>query len=406
MIKRQRPSLFYNVNSRPVQFFKGEKIYVSTGDSDDMENGEIVSYYNRPSRANVQPRVNDIIFAKMQNTDKTFQIDEQMSNMIFSTGFFDISSKIIYPRFLYYLIKSDEYSSYRNAYSEGTTQISITDSRLKKIYITYETDYKEQIKIADYLDKKTNTIDKMIEKINKQIDKYQLYKQTLITNTIKFGLDNCEKKKVEDKYINSIAKNYKIIKTKYVCSLITDGSHESPEEENGEYPFLSTVNIENGSFNFDTALMTSKSSYMRLFLQKCNPQDGDVLISKDGTIGKTVLIDYSKDFIVASSLVIMRPLKNVILPKYLRYNLDSQFTQICLNQLMSGSALQRVSVWKNSNINIVLSPLDEQKRIILYLDKKVEKINKIINIKKQKIDELNRYKKSIVYEYVSGKKAL
>ena len=68
MIKRQRPSLFYIINSRPVQFFKGEKIYVSTGDSDDMENGAIVSYYNRPSRANVQPKINDIICVCIQKS--------------------------------------------------------------------------------------------------------------------------------------------------------------------------------------------------------------------------------------------------------------------------------------------------------------------------------------------------
>lgn len=132
MIKTQRPYFFFNINSRPVQKFKGTKTYVSTGDSEDMENGELVTFYNRPSRANVEPKINDVIFAKMANTDKTFLIDERLANYIFSTGFFDISSKNFDPRYLTYLIQSDEFDGYKNAYSEGTTQVSISDKRLKK----------------------------------------------------------------------------------------------------------------------------------------------------------------------------------------------------------------------------------------------------------------------------------
>ena len=181
MIKTQRPYFFFNINSRPVQKFKGTKTYVSTGDSEDMENGELVTFYNRPSRANVEPKINDVIFAKMANTDKTFLIDERLANYIYSTGFFDISSRNFEPRYLAYLVRSHEFDGYKNAYSEGTTQISISDKRLKKIRITYETDIQKQKQIADFLDIKVKKIDDLISNLKEQNENLNLlFLRTLI----------------------------------------------------------------------------------------------------------------------------------------------------------------------------------------------------------------------------------
>src|SRR5574344_1311709 len=104
MVENRRPYLDIHVESRPVSPFSGSRTYVSTGDSDDMDNGESVTYSIRPSRANVDPMVDDVIFAKMANTDKTFLVDENLRQFIFSTGFYDISSTRIYPKFLFYLI--------------------------------------------------------------------------------------------------------------------------------------------------------------------------------------------------------------------------------------------------------------------------------------------------------------
>ncbi|MCF0238718.1 MAG: DEAD/DEAH box helicase, partial [Sphaerochaetaceae bacterium] len=73
------------------------------------------------------------------------------------------------------------------------------------------------------------------------------------------------------------------------------------ETENGVFPFLSVKDLKEGYLDFENCLYTSQSNYEYLKRNLCNPKQGDVLISKDGTIGKTVTIDYDKMFVVASS---------------------------------------------------------------------------------------------------------
>ena len=103
---------------------------------------------------------------------------------IYSTGFFDVSSKRIYPKFLYYVIKSDEFNGYKNAYSEGTTQVSISDKRLRNIKITYETDVNKQKNIADFLDFRIGQIDKLILCLKNQITEITAIIDSLINEEI------------------------------------------------------------------------------------------------------------------------------------------------------------------------------------------------------------------------------
>ena len=405
MVENRRICLDININSRPVNKFNGKKVYVSTGDSDDMESGQLVDFYSRPSRANVETKINDVIFAKMANTDKTFLIDDNLAANIYSTGFFDISSSKIYPRFLYYLVRSDEFDSYKNAYSEGTTQISISDKRLKKIRITYETNYEKQTSIAQYLDIKIGIIDQIIENIKNQRTNLLIYQNSLITEIVTKGLNSIiGYKNTNNEFINRIPEHWVLNKVKYVSKMVTDGAHVSPETDNGTMPFVSTVDIKDDFIDFDNCLKTSLSSYRQFVINNCNPIRNDVLISKDGTVGRTIVVDFDRDFVVGSSLVIIRPKTSVINPYYLNYFLRSNIIQDLLIMLSSGSALKRVSVTKNANLPILVPPMEEQKQIVEFLNEKINKIRDLLEIKNEKINELEKYKKALIHEFVSGKK--
>lgn len=304
------------------------------------------------------------------------------------------------PKFIRYssIALNDEWNP-----NEGSGVPQLTVERLNNNYLC-KPNIKEQDLIVSFLDKKMDKIEDIIDEINNQIKILEKYKNSLITETILFGINNEKSTTVKNKFIKQIANNFIITKVKYVCSKITDGSHESPETENGIWPFISTVDIIDEKLNFNDCLKTSKESFTRLVKQNCKPLKGDVLISKDGTVGKTVYIDFEKDYVVASSLVILRPINNIIDSKYLKYNLDADFNQEYLKQLMTGSALKRVSVEKNANLYIVLSSINEQKEIVNYLDKKCKNINDLIKNKQEQIEKMEQYKKSLIYEYVTGKK--
>ena len=136
----------------------------------------------------------------------------------------------------------------------------------------------------------------------------------------------------------------------------------------------------------------------------CKPEKGDLLFSKDGSVGKTSIVDYEKDFVVASSLVILRPKKELVTQKYLNYYLNNHFIQETLQSYLTGAGLKRVSIEKNKNLIIYLPKIDEQVKITNYLDTICPKIDKTIEYRRKIIDKLVEYKKSLIYEVVTGKK--
>ena len=215
-----------------------------------------------------------------------------------------------------------------------------------------------------------------------------------------------EMKDTNSEWIGKIPAHWNLTKIKVISEKITDGAHVSPETSNGKYDFVSTVNLGNHVIDFESCLKTSESSYQQLVKNGCKPQINDVLISKDGTVGKTVVIDFDREFVVASSLVIIRPNLELINPYYLDYNLQAKFVQEQLIMVMHGAGLKRVSVEKNANLPVLLPPLEEQREIAEYLDEKCCEIDKLVAKKEDCLVDLEDYKKSLIYEYVTGKKEI
>ena len=309
-------------------------------------------------------------------------------------------------RFLNYLLTTTEFQKQLRRYANGILEIRlrISSENLMKQLIPIP-DLLEQRKIADFLDKKIVEIDSVINKTKETIEDYKKYKQAVITEAVTKGLNpDVEMKDSGNKWIGNIPKKWNTVKVKTVSNRVTDGAHVSPELENGMYDFISTVNVEIDKINFENCLKTSERSYNQLVLNGCKPELNDVLISKDGSVGKTVVIDYEKEFVVASSLVIIRPKLDLIIPKFLSYNLQSKFVQDQLVMMMHGSALKRVSVEKNANLPVVLPTIIEQEEIVKYLNEKCVVIDNLISQKESLVDDLEEYKKSLIYEYVTGKK--
>lgn len=271
---------------------------------------------------------------------------------------------------------------------------------------TFDLPTEKQQAIADYLDKKCGEIDKIVETETAVIEKLKEYKQSIITEAVTKGLDKSVPLKDSGiEWIGKIPAHWEVTKLKNISLLITDGAHISPETDNGVYDFVSTVDVKQDKIDFVHCLKTSTGSYNQLVKNNCNPQNGDILISKDGTVGKTVIIDYKRDFVVASSLVIIRLLDEY--NKYfINYVLKSSIVQEQLNLFMNGAGLKRVSVENNKKLNITIPPIEEQQQIADYLDKKCSEIDKAISDKEKVIEKFTEYKKSLIYECVTGKKEI
>jgi len=312
----------------------------------------------------------------------------------------------ILKEYLYYYLISDLCSIQFKLQVAGGVVKNLNIDKVKVTYLLVPPIH-EQKKIVTYLEDRCAKIDSIIMKQLAIIEKLKEYKLSIITEKVSNGLNPCVSTKYSgNEFIGSIPSHWKCVKIKNVSIVVTDGAHVSPETENGVYDFISTVNVEQDHIDFDNCLKTTESSYQYLVSTGCRPLSGDVLISKDGSVGRTAIVNTDRDFVVSSSLVIIRPKIEMITSEFLNYNLQSTFVQETLLMLMHGAGLRRVSVNKNANLPVLLPPIEEQKDIVKYLEKKCSEIEKDITKRRTIVEELFMYKKSIIFEVVTGKKEI
>lgn len=163
-----------------------------------------------------------------------------------------------------------------------------------------------------------------------------------------------------------------------VCQKITDGSHFSPKVSGEGYPYITVrdVDADTGVIDFESCKFIPKASFDDLKRNGCQPEKGDVLFSKDGTVGKVSLVDYEREFVVLSSLAIIRPNDEVLDARYLKYVLlSSNFLKEAIGA-KTGVAIRRIVLRNLKKIAIPLPPLEEQKRIVAVLDAAFEGLDR------------------------------
>ena len=135
----------------------------------------------------------------------------------------------------------------------------------------------------------------------------------------------------------------------------------------------------------------------------CQPAKKDVLLTKDGTIGRAAVVKDDNDFVALSSLGIITPYEKKLDSDYLRLFLISGINVEQMFSLIAGAALTRLTIEKMKHLVITIPPLHEQREIISKLENKVAGFDKSIEIITDLISKLKEYRQSIISEAVTGK---
>lgn len=172
--------------------------------------------------------------------------------------------------------------------------------------------------------------------------------------------------------------NWRTTKLIDVCNQITDGSHFSPKTfDRGLFPYITVRDIENDTIDFTNCKHISNEDYQKLLKNGCKPNKGDLLFSKDGTVGKVSLVDFERNFVVLSSLAIIRPKKEIIDSNFLKYILKSPAFFNEATGMKTGAAIRRIVLKNLKNIKISFPvEISEQQQIVKILSDAFEKIAK------------------------------
>jgi type I restriction enzyme S subunit len=149
-----------------------------------------------------------------------------------------------------------------------------------------------------------------------------------------------------------------------VLSLLTDGSHFSPRTVDEGYPYVTVRNLSEGKIDLEGCAKISENDFQDLRKNGCEPLVGDVLFSKDGTIGRVAQVTADSQFVVLSSLAILRPNPKLISSDYLTIILTSNEFQSAATRSKTGLAIKRVVLKTLRNLPICVPSLSDQKKIV------------------------------------------
>lgn len=149
-----------------------------------------------------------------------------------------------------------------------------------------------------------------------------------------------------------------------VCLLITDGSHWSPSEIESGIPMPSVKDMDENGFDLQNTKRISRNDYEILLKNNCAPNDGDVLIAKDGSYLKHCFVfKKQEELAVLSSIAIFRSNKNIIEPNYLSYLLKSPKIKGMARNFVSGVAIPRIVLKDFKKLALPIPPLPTQRKI-------------------------------------------
>lgn len=260
--------------------------------------------------------------------------------------------------------------------------------------------------IANFLDKEVSEIDNAIKKTKETIEDYRKLKVAIITKVTSKGLNlKCEMKESNINLIGKIPKHWELKKVKYVVDTIAKGNGITKEEvvANGDTPCIRYGEIYTKYNYFFENCITRTNKDM--ISSKRYISNGDLLFAGTGElveeIGKNITYLGTEECLAGGDIVVIKHHQDSL---FLSFALNSAFGQ---GQKSFGKAKLKVvhiSGTEIGNVVIPVPPIEEQKEIGLFLKEKCNEIDNLIENKEKIVEELEQYKKSVIYEYVTGKK--
>lgn len=306
-------------------------------------------------------------------------------------------------RFLMYYLRNMAYGEVFSGLATGIRQRSCDTGWNKLRTLDYVLPpIREQQRIADFLDAQTAEIDASIAKTQESIEEYKKLKQAVITQAVTKGIRPGRAMKDSGvEWIGDIPEEWKAAPVKHYLRLQTGTtpSSQHPEYFNGEIPWYTPGDILD-KVELTNSERTLKREAISDGIVSLYPPDSVLIVGIGATLGKTGHIDRP-----ASSnqqITALSPRDNTCCGRYVAYCFKSMEAK--LKDFAFYTTLPIINNRTLGQFRCPFPPLPEQQEIAAYLDEKCAAIDTLIEKKQAIITELEAYKKTLIYEYVTGKK--
>lgn len=304
--------------------------------------------------------------------------------------------------YLFYLLKGSESLSKKIASGTTIPHFSPTFFNEKVAIPTFE----EQQRIVSFLDYKIGKIDRLSEMLTARIEDLKAYRQSLISEAVAHGLDkSAELKPSGVDWIGDIPEDIEITKLKYLTTKI--GSGVTPTGGASVYQssgvlFIRSQNVYPDGLRLDDAAYISDEIDNNMQSTRVFP--GDVLLNITGaSIGRCTTYNLEGTRAnVNQHVCIIRPRRNKADSKFIQYVMNSSMGQTQIALFQTGGSREGLNFEQLKNFQIPGYSLSIQKEIAEYLDRKTAQIDDCIAATEQRIEDLQKYRLSLITDAVTG----
>lgn len=353
-------------------------------------------------------KVNDFVINSRSDRKQSCGVsDLDGSVSLINTVLYTENTDVILPEYTNLLMKNYGFAEEFYLWGHGiVADLWTTRWQEMKSIVLPLPNTQQQEKIVRFVQKKVCGIDNLIAHEQATIEELKAYKQSVITEAVTKGLDKSVSMKDSGvEWIGEIPKRWEIKRAKYIATSIFKGNGITKEDivVDGETPCVRYGEIYS-KYNISFRQCETRTNKSNLsVLQYFNY--GDILFAGTGElveeIGKNIVYLGETECLAGGDIIVLRHKQNPVFLNYALYATHSQMQKSCGKAKLK---VVHISASEIGNIYVALPPIEEQKQIADYLDKKCADIDSLISIKQQKIEELKEYKKSLIYEYVTGKK--
>ena len=354
-------------------------------------------------------KTGDILFARSGATvGKTFQFKNYEGLACYAGYLIKATpdSRKVLSDFLYFYTKSNAYENWKNSIFNQSTIQNIGAEKYSALEIPIP-QLAEQISINEYLNKKTDEIDKLIASKKQLIELLNEERVAIINQAVTKGINPKAKLKPSGiKWLGDIPSHWEVKKLKYLVSKV--GSGITPKGGANVYqtdgiPLLRSQNIYSDRLELTDIAFISEE--MDKEMASSRVQVGDVLLNITGaSIGRCFYIHegFGKGN-VNQHVCIIRPVQEKISTKFLHAILMSEFGQTMLELCQNGSNREGINYQQIKSFDLLLPKLEEQKEIIEFIQTKIDRINSIVSKIEFEIELMIEYRAALITELVTGK---
>ena len=280
----------------------------------------------------------DIVFARTgATTGKSFLIKDTPEKTVFASYLIRVRSnqKLVDPDFLSCFFQTPQYWQQISDSAVGAAQVGVNGSKLAELKLPLPP-LTEQKRIASLLAR----ADRLRQLRRTAHDLGDALLQSVFLEM--FGGGKWERTTLGE-----------------ICSLIRDGTHVTPTYVPSGIPFVTVKNITSGHLDFSVTKFISEEEHKKIS-KGMKPERGDILVSKDGTIGIPCPIDTDKEFSIFVSVALLKPVREKVNTNFLVYQIGSKVVQDQIEDSTKGIAIRHLHLEDFKRLKVILPPLSLQ----------------------------------------------